>query len=129
MNFKKWMYVLAALIGAYVYVSNHYGYREVLELAKKKNDPELTPKVEYYVGMAHYLRDEMPLSAEAFEMVLANPSTGYYTPKAIYRLGMVYSERRQWDQARGMYNRYMEEYPEGDNIDSVRKKFEVIKFR
>jgi TolA-binding protein len=128
-NFKKWLWVLALFIGLGIYIRTHYTFEDLLTYSKNNPHPTLSPKIDYYVGMSSYLRSKYPLSKQAFEQLLTDYPTCQYAPKALFRLGNIYAEQRQWDKARELYRNYLEQYPEGPHAGIVRSKYEVIKFR
>lgn len=128
-NFKKWFIILGLLVGLGVYVNSHYTFKDVLEYSQKHPDPSISPKLDYYTGMAYFLRDRSPEAIAAFQQLLTDYPTCQYAPMALIRLGSEYSEKGQWEEARNSYQRYMDQFPDGPDIQLARNKYEIIKFR
>jgi TolA-binding protein len=128
-NLKKCFIALAVFVGLFVYVKDHYTYKDVLAYSKKHPSVETSPKLDYMAGMAMYLKSKYPESAEAFEQLLTDYPTSQYTAKALFRLGTVYCEMSKWEQARVQFQRYVDEYPSGPDVEAVRQKHEIIKFK
>jgi TolA-binding protein len=126
-DMKKWFIILGLAVGGFAYVVKHYTFRDVLNYSIAHPDPAVSPKLDYYVGMAWYLRSYTPGAVEAFQQVLTDYPTSYFAPKAMLRLGTVYTEQRQFADARDIYERYMAEYPEGEQIQSVKDKYEFVR--
>lgn len=126
---KRFVLFLILLVGGGVYVRKHYGLRDALAYARRHPDPELSPKIAYYAGMAYYLRDRYPEAEEAFTQLLSDYPTSYYAPKALLRSGTIYTSQNRWAPAREVYQRYMDEFPEGPDTGIVRTRYEAIKFR
>ena len=128
-DFKKWFFILAVVVGLGFYVKSHYTFKDVLAYSKSHPDPAMSPKLDYYVGEAHYLRSEYPESAEAFEQLLSGYPTCQYAPKALVRLGTIYTDQRQWEKARAHLERYLEEYPNGPDNKIMQTKYDAVKFK
>jgi len=128
-NFKKWFFILAVIAGLAVYIDSHYTLKDVLEYSQKHPDPSLSPKVDYYVAMAYSLRSKDAESIFAFQQLLTDYPTCQYAPRALILLGNAYSEKNRWDDARDSYQRYIDQFPEGPDIEIARKKYEIIKYR
>lgn len=128
-DLKKWFFIIAVVAGLGFYVRSHYTFKDVLSYSKSRPDPKVSPKLDYYVGMAHYLRSEYPESAEAFEQLLADYPTCQYAPQALYKLGTIYIDQMQWEKARTHLQRYLDDYPDGPEIKLVQNQFDTVKFK
>lgn len=126
---KKFFFSVVFVIFAVGYIRSHYTFHDVVVYTKAHPDPKLSPKTDYFVGMATYLRSDYPTSIEAFTQLLTDYPTCQYAPKAMLRLGTMYSEQQKWEDARIQFQRYIEEYPSGPDIETVKNKYESIKFK
>ena len=128
-NIKKWLIIFAIFIAATVYIRKNYGYEDVLKYSKENPHSEWSPKIDYYVGMAYYMRDDYPEARGAFDQLLTGYPTSQYAPKALLRKGTIEMSMRKWGDARRSFETYMKEWPEGGDMDKVKKKYEFIKFK
>lgn len=128
-NFKKWAIILAIVIGSIVYIRKNYTYQDLLRYSQEKPHPTFSPMIDYYVGLAYYMRKDLPNTTSAFGILAANYPTSHYTPKALLRMGASYQEMRQFGNARKAYEQYMKDFPEGKDIDIVKKRHEVVRWK
>ena len=128
-DFKKWFIILGIVVGLGFYVKSHYTFKDVLAYSKSHPDPKMSPKIDYYVGVAHYMRSEYAESAEAFEQLLSDYPTCQYAPRALLKLGTMYIDRREWEKAKVHLERYVEDYPNGPDIKIVQTKYDAVKFK
>lgn len=128
-NFKKPLLVLALLIAAAVYVNKTYTLADALAYAKARPEQSVSEKIEFYVGMIHYLKDRWPEAAGAFEQLLAAHPDSRYAPKALLRMGSSYQAMGRWERAREAYETYLRLYPKGADAEIVQRKYEYIKFK
>ncbi len=126
---KKLLWFLAILIGLGLYVRSHYDFQDALRFSRRHPHPKLSPAVDYYSGMAYYLREDYPRAVDAFTQLLTDYPTSYYAPRGLLRLGSSHMEMRQYQQAREAFEKYMEEFPNGKDRALVDSKYEFIKFR
>lgn len=128
-DFKKLLWTLAIVGALGWYVRTHYTFNDALAYATRNPDRDLSPKIEYYVGMAYYMRTDLQGATSAFNLLLTDYPTCQYAPKSLLRLGTIQMEEKKWEEARVSLQRYMDEFPSGPDIEIVRNKFEVIKFK
>lgn len=128
-NLKKWFFILAVLVGMCVYINSHYTMKDVLGYSKRHPNPDLSPKLDYYVGTAYYLKGKNPEAIEAYTQLLSDYPTTQYTPKALINLGSMYAEGSQWENSRTCYQKYIDDYPNGPDIGIARNAYENIKFK
>ncbi|MFH1723534.1 MAG: tetratricopeptide repeat protein [Elusimicrobiota bacterium] len=126
---RKWIIILAILIGGGWYVKTHYTPQDVLKYAKEHPDPKKAAKLEYYVGTYYFARDRKAEMVGAYNQLLTDHPTCQYAPKALLRVGNYYKDQRDYDTARELYLRYMEDFPEGFDINKVKQKYEFVKFK
>lgn len=128
-DFKKLFIIAFIAVGGFFYIKSHYTFHDVLAYTKKHPSPEWSPKIDYYIGTIQFLRDQPAESQFAYNQLLADYPTSYYTPKALFRLGTIHKDKSEWSLAREFYQRYIDEYPQGEDIELVKKQFEYIKFK
>ncbi|MFA6092168.1 MAG: tetratricopeptide repeat protein [Elusimicrobiota bacterium] len=126
---KKILFFLFISIAAISYVKNHYSFGDILRYSKTHPNRSTSPAVDYYVGMTAYLKSDYDLAVPAFEQLLADYPTCQYAPNALVRLAGIHSEKYHWEPARAALQRYMDDFPQGSEIESVRRKYEFIKFK
>lgn len=128
-NFKKFFYIVAVLAGGVYYVTQHYTTADVLTWAKARPVAADRDKYVYYVGMVYYAQDKQLEASEAFRELMTEEATGYYEPKGLMRMGRCYQEMRKFDEARAAYERYIEVFPKGADIELVKNNYDFVKFR
>lgn len=126
--FYKILYVFLALYGAYYYVSTTYKIHDALVYAQKHPDPKSAPRIIYYVGFYHYQKSEYPQAQEAFTQLLLDYPTCQYEASALFYLGDVSEQLKNWDLAKSSLARYVERFPSGKDREIVSKKLELIKY-
>lgn len=129
LNFKKfflWVFGIAVVTG---YVYKNYTFKDVLAYENRNQNWTWGPKVDYYIGMGYYTREQFDNAAFAFDQLLTNYPTCHYAPYALYRTGASYQNLNNFEKAREAYQKYMELYPQGKEIELVNKKFEYIRWK
>lgn len=125
----KWMFILLAMFGGYYYVSNHFEFHDTLVYAKKHPDPKWSPAIEYYVGTIYYQRESYQKAQEAFTQLLTDYPTAQYAPSALVRLSDAAQHNGDWGVAKDALTRYIEEYPDGKDLQVVQKRLELVKYK
>ena len=126
---RRGTFVLMLLAAAVYYIETHYQLLDVLNYVERNRNSVLAvPMTNYYIGMAYYMREQYEPAARAFNQVLTNYATGYYTQDGLLRVGQCYEELRNWQGARETYQQYMSEYPDGKNFVVIQKRYDRIKF-
>lgn len=128
-DFRKIFFAIALFAGAWWYVSNHYDLTDAFKWAKARPVAADREKYVYYVGMVYYAKDKPTEAAEAFRELLTEEATGQYEPKAMMRMGRSLQDLRRFEEARAVYERYIEVFPTGADIEVVKKNYEYVKFK
>ncbi len=126
---NKFLIAMALLYGSYWYASTHYKFDDVLIYAKKNPQASWAPAVDYYVGAIYIQRGDFRKAQAAFTQLLTDNSTGTYTAQGLRRLSEVAEENRDWPTARQSLERYIEEFPSNKEIEQVKQRLELIKFK
>lgn len=126
---KKGVYAILIVCAATWYVSTHYTFEQVLDYQKKHPHADYSPPIVYYSGMAFFIRDQHEGAINAFQQLLADYPTCQYAPKAMVRLGTSLMERNRYAEAREVFDRYFEQFPEDRDRKTVEAKYEYIKFK
>lgn len=124
----KYLLIIAAIYGALIFAAKNMDYDKMLAAAKKNPSASWAPKLEYSVGVFCYQRSDYPNAIKAFTQLLADYPTAQYAPKALFRLGDSGESIMNWEVARESYARYAEEYPDGEDINIVRKRLELVNY-
>jgi outer membrane protein assembly factor BamD (BamD/ComL family) len=128
-NFKKFFIGVFVVLALFVYISRTYTFQDVLAYDNKHQNWDWGPKIDYYVGAGYFIREQYPEAAGAYEQLLTNYPTCQYAAQSLYRLGTSYQNLEKWGPARDAFQKYMDQYPQGTEIELVNKKFEFIKFK
>lgn len=128
-DLRKPFYALLALIGLWWYVSTHYTVEDALTWARQRPVAAQREKYTYYIGMYYYAKDKPNEAAAVFSELLTEEATCQYEPKALMRMGRSYQDMRRFDEARAAYERYIEAFPSGPDIEVVTKNYEFVKFK
>lgn len=126
---RKLILVVAVVGGIWYYVKNHVDMEKTLAWAKARPVATQREKYVYYVGMIYYAKDRQVEAAAAFKEILTEEATGQYEAKALMRMGRCYQETRNFEEARTVYERYIEMFPKGDDIEIVKNNYEFVKFK
>ena len=118
-----------ALYGGFYYVSKLYKFDDNMAYVKGHKGASWAPKANYYIGVIYYQREDYPKAQEAFTQLLTDYPTCQHAAK-----GLVYWEgaaeyNHDWGSARTALDRYIEEYPDGEDIDLMKKRSEMLKYR
>ena len=126
----KFVVFVLAVYGACYYVTKHYEFHDTLEYAKKHTEASYAPAIDYYVGLIYYQRAEYPKAQEAFTQLLTDfATTGYYAPKALPMMEDTAEYNRDWDAAKQASKDYIETYPNGKDIELMRKRLELANYQ
>ena len=127
-DLRKPLWFLFIFFASITLIQKYYTWDDALAYAKKKPGSS-AQAIEYYVGMAGYMRSNNAVATKAFEQLLADYPTSYYAPKAFLRLGGIYEEKFQWDMAKKNYELYLELFPDGKERRLIETKYDQVKFR
>lgn len=128
-NFRRAFFILMTAIAGIYYIQTHYHLKDVLSYSHRHPNRVISPKLDYYVGMAYYMRSRHPESVAAFQQLLTDYPTCQYAPGGLLRMGQSQEELGRWAEAREAYQRYLEEFPEGRQKGLVQRKYEALKFK
>ncbi len=128
-SLKKPLIILAVIIGAIVYIKSHYTFEDALRYANKNPHKSYSEKIEYRIASWQFFRSNYPKAAHAYTQLLTQHPTSQYAPKALLRLGDAQLKMLDYKGATASWARYMKEYPDGPDIEIVRKKHEYNKFK
>lgn len=128
-SFRKLFFFLALVSGGIWYVNTHVTLDDAYKWAQSRKEEKTRARALYYVGMVSYAKDDNAKAAEVFSKLLEDQPTCYYAPKALVRLGATYRQMNRWAEARATYEKYMEEFPSGEDITIVQNNYEYVKFK
>ncbi|MBI4375701.1 MAG: outer membrane protein assembly factor BamD [Elusimicrobia bacterium] len=124
----KYFLIVLALYGGCYYLWPHFSLYKGLALTKSRSGARWVPPMEYYIGVVYYQKEDYPRAQEAFTQLLAASPTGYYVPRALIYLSDAADRTRDWDVAKAAAARYVEEFPDGKEIELMRKRLEMLKY-
>lgn len=126
---RTFLVVVALLYGGYYYVSRHYEFHDTLVYAQKHKTARWSGPVEYYVGLVYYQRSDYPKAQEAFTQLLTDHPTDYNLSRALVMLGDSAEYNRDWQAASDALNKYVQDYPNGHDIELVRGRIDMLRYR
>src|SRR5207237_1560792 len=124
---KKFLLFAVLLISAITYINATYTVQDAIDYAVKKNDPKLSPKIEYNAGYYQKMKDRHEEAIKTFEALLETWPDNDYKGDAIFHLGEAYENTRNKPKAAELYEKYLEENPKGSQSDLARRKLELFK--
>lgn len=124
---KKFAVFILLLFAFGTWFHSRVSPESVLTFAKRKNHPEWSPKLEYWLGLYHQTRDQHAQAEAAFTQLLTEHPSSYYAPAARIKLGSTYY--RTGERARSMeqFQIYLEQYPDGEFKSIAQKNIEMLK--
>ncbi|MBI3299715.1 MAG: tetratricopeptide repeat protein [Elusimicrobia bacterium] len=125
----KYILIIVLVVTGFKYGMKHFDLGDVYTWAKARPYHETRAKAIYYVGMVYYLQDKTDGSITAFNQLLADHPTCQYASKALFRLGNVQRSLNHFEEARSAYERYIEQFPNGPDIQAVQNNYEFVKFK
>ena len=126
---KKIVFILLALYGAWYYASRRFEFHDTLTYAKKNPQAHWAPAVDYYVGLVYYQRARYDKAQEALTQLLTDYPTCQYAASGLVHLDDVAEYNHDWETARAALKRYVEEYPQGHDIEVMRKRLELLNYQ
>ena len=126
---RKFIFICVVVGAPIYYVSTKISLEKAISWSKARPVAAEREKYLYYAGMYFYLRDMELDAAATFAEILTEDGTGYYEPRALMRMGRCYQNTRRFEEARTAYERYIEHFPAGADIELVKNNYEFVKFR
>lgn len=126
---KKSAFVVGIFIGIFAYCHYKYTFQDTLQYARERNDEKWSPRITWYTGSYLWFRDRPEDSMVAYKQILTEYPTCQYAPKAMMRVADIYKNRNSYAEAKELYEKYLELYPEGQEVEVVKKKYEYVKFK
>lgn len=124
----KYLLIILGLYGAYWYVAKHYEFHDTLAYAKSHPGASWAPTADYYVGLVYYQRGDFPNASEAFTQLLTDYATSQYRERALFYNEDAAENNKNWDAARTLAQQYIEDFPNGKDIELARKRLELINY-
>lgn len=128
-NFRKIGFILALLGAGFYYAQTHIHIDDLFKYAKGRPVHDERARDIYYVGMVYWLKGDNEHAIEVFNTLLADETTTHYSPRALMRLGGCYRDMYRFAEAKAAYERYLEEFPQGEDIKIVQNNYDFVKFR
>ena len=129
LNVRKIAFWLALLGGGVYYAQSHVHIDDLYKYAKGRPVHDERARDIYYVGMVYWLKSDNEHAIEVFNTLLADETTTQYSPKALMRLGGCYRDMYKFPESKAAYEKYLEDYPQGDDIKIVQTNYDFVKMR
>ena len=126
---NKFLICVGLLYGSYWYVQTHVKFDDALVYVKKNPQASWAPAADYYVGVIYQERGQYDKAQKAFTQLVTDYSTSTYAAQGLRRLSTVAEENRDWPTAKQSLERYIEEFPNNKEVDHVRQRLDLIKFK
>lgn len=108
------------------YARSQFNFHDLLVYAKKHPESQFASRIDYDVGLVYYQRGDFPAAQEAFSQLLTDYPTGQFTENGLLRLSEVAVENRDWQVAKDILDRYLQEYPDSANRPLAVKRRELL---
>ena len=125
---KFWIFV-ALVVGGWWYVTHHVNFDSTLEYTRSHKDKDWAPKVDYWIGIAYYQRTDYDHAKAAFNQILTEYPTSYYSAHALLKLSEMAEDNREWAASRDALSKYLEDYPDDPERKIAERRFEIIRNR
>lgn len=126
----KKLIFLAGLFGSAGWLAWERGSSEdVLSWSDRHKASPVSEKVEYYLGMCNYMRNDNRKAADSFSQLLVNHATSQYAPDALWKLAQIHYDANEFSLAVDDYLKFAELFPEHPKTESARQKVLDIKSR
>ena len=125
----KYVFIVLALFGGYYYLSRHVGLESSLQYVAKHKGDSWAPRANYTIGFVYYHREEYGKAKEAFTQLLTDYPTGQFAASGLFYLEDSAEYARDWETAKNALDRYIEEHPDGERIELVRKRRELLRYQ
>lgn len=126
---KKYLLAVALLYGVCHYGAKYLKFDDTLKYAKQNKASDWAQPTDYYVGVIYYQRSEYPKAQEAFTQLLTDFPTGQYAARGLIMLSDAAQYNRDYETAKASLVRYIEEFPEGQDIVIAKKNLELIRYQ
>ncbi len=125
---RRLFFGLIIACAAYSYWGQNYHMHDLLVYAQKHPKAGWSAAAEYYIGFIYYQRSEFAQASEAFSALVKDHPKDSHVPRALFLLADSAESRRDWDQAKDNLARYIEDFPEGKDIEMAKRRLDMLKY-
>ena len=126
---KWYLAIVLGVAGGYYYISQHLDFDKTLAYAKAHKEEKWAAPINYYSGWTYYQRSDYGKAEEAFNQLLTDQATSYAYLADTYLYNEDAAEfNHDWEVAKDMCRRYLEEFPEGKEVQLMTKRLELLKY-
>jgi outer membrane protein assembly factor BamD (BamD/ComL family) len=123
---KKIYFIILAVSGIWWYASQRFNFSDVMVYTRKHLNASWAPAAEYYVGLVYYQRADYGKAQETFTQLLTDFPTGPYEARGLMRLSEAAEENRDWPTSKDAVDRYLEEFPDGPDKQTIERRKELL---
>lgn len=125
----KVIVALIALYGACWYAGEHIDFDKALKFASDNKSKPWAPAYTNALALYYYQKADYPRAQRIYDQLLTEHPTCQYAPKALMRLGDSAESNMDWEKAKEAYARYIQEFPDGKDIQIATKRLEYLKYK
>lgn len=132
MSLNAYIILVLAIAGSYWVVVHKISLEDPLKHTRAHKDKGWSAHANYYIGLAYYQRSDYHKALTAFEQLLADhaqTSTNTYRAKGLVYLADASERANEFSTAKLASQHYVDEFPEGKDIERMTKKLEYLKYK
>lgn len=126
---KRILFFILILSVALWWAWGKYSTGDVLKWSDAHKSSPVSEKVDYYLGIANYMRGEKGKAVDALSQLLANHTTSQYAPAALFRRAQLRYDSNEFPEALEDYSRFLELYPDHPNAAIAARKTQSLRSR
>jgi TolA-binding protein len=123
---KGFFIFVGALVALMWWGSENVTEPKILQYAKDQKSDDWTPRLEYWTGLVEYTRSDWAGTITAYEQLLTDYPTGYYSPLATLKLADSYYHVARRQDAVAQYQHYLDQWPDGEQANLAKKSVELL---
>jgi TolA-binding protein len=124
----KYVIFVLALAGGYYYLSRNASLESGLQYVAQHKGASWAPRANYAIGFIYHEREDYGKAEAAFTRLLTDYPTGQFTARALFYLEDSAEYAHDWDTAKTALDRYIEQCPDGHEIELMRQRRELLHY-
>ena len=120
---KKLLLLVILAVVICVWFTDYVKSGKLQNYIDSNSSKEWAPKVQYYLGFTYYLAAKYDKAEYCFRHLLELYPKSAYAPDSLYQTGVICEETSRPQEAREIYKKILDEFPEFNKIEFVKKKY------